>query len=45
MNCDCIERIERLLTEKMQERFPDGEVAESVLNTLNDKKLLKGGKI
>lgn len=30
MNCDCIERIERLLTKKMQERFPDGEVTEMV---------------
>lgn len=30
MSCDCIHRIEGLLTEKMKERFPDGEVIEPV---------------
>lgn len=30
MSCDCIDRLERLLTEKMKERFPDGEVIEPV---------------
>lgn len=30
MSCDCISRIESLLTEKMKERFPEGEVIEPV---------------
>ena len=30
MSCDCIHRLEDLLTEKMKERFPDGEVIEPV---------------
>ena len=30
MSCDCIERIEGLLTEKMKERFPDGEIVKPV---------------
>lgn len=30
MSCDCIHRIEDMLTEKMKERFPDGVVIEPV---------------
>ena len=30
MSCNCIERIEELLTEKMKERFPNGEVINPV---------------
>ena len=30
MSCDCIKRLEGLLTEKMVEKFPNGEVVESV---------------
>lgn len=30
MSCDCIKRLEGLLTEKMMERFPNGEVIEPV---------------
>jgi hypothetical protein len=30
MSCDCIHRLEDLLTEKMKERFPNGEVIEPV---------------
>lgn len=28
--CDCMERIEKLLTEKMMEKYPDGDVVEEV---------------
>lgn len=30
MSCDCIERLEALLTDKMKEKFPDLEVVEPV---------------
>ena len=30
MSCDCIKRLEGLLTEKMMEKFPNGEVVEPV---------------
>lgn len=30
MSCDCIKRLEVLLTDKMKERFPDWEVVEPV---------------
>ena len=30
MSCDCIKRLEGLLTEKMVEKFPNGEVVEPV---------------
>lgn len=30
MSCNCIERLEELLTEKMKEKFPDGEIVNPV---------------
>lgn len=30
MSCDCISRLESLLTQKMMEKFPEGEVIEPV---------------
>lgn len=33
MSCDCINRIEKMLNEKMAERYPNGEVVDEVFFT------------
>lgn len=30
MSCDCMKRIEKMLTEKMKEKYPNGDVVEEV---------------
>lgn len=42
MSCDCISRFESLLTEKMKEKFPEGEVIEPV--EFQNKSLVFTGK-